>query len=609
MTTETYKQKYLNIKTLYKRISKNKDNPITSIKAPQNATEKDKLNAKGKKKELLNYLKNKLTETKDNFTNYKNYILKNEKKYQEFILSTNFRSDMQKIEKDLYSIPTLYCDSENINYDNLRYYIAILNELTNIIDMNKDGIVCDDTCKKNYGGNLTEIHTLIMQQLTRIDMIHSSKIISEDLNTNLQNAKTTTIEKSYKYISELLISNYIEKKTLNRIVNCDMMRSYYEKVLDLESKNLITRKINKYPYYADIMKNTISEISEPIYTHPIKKIPLIGFNYDYDNFVKTNIASGTYDRNPFANIYYHNPENMTHTFRYGTQNGCEQKHLQHLHQHIQKTVSEKKTQPILYLSLLDSSIKPSSLRKSLFKSKTKEYETVMEEIKTYQNLNDTFYLNASYNGLIGRSVDKKVKKINQSSLSKLIEHITKSSLNTTGMVDFIEKYLQKNFTSSSTVQMRQVCMIFISLIQIHLNTFTLAYHCKSGQDRTGLFYITQQCVHQTYVNSNLQEEFNKLNSGKDILDFIQKHFNYLLNANKDKKCNKERKKQYCGSRPIDHHIYVSYLITFLSTGLGGIKTSLCSKKYGILVENPIPYLILPLYLLYISVGASKHRGS
>jgi len=131
---------------------------------------------------------------------------------------------------------------------------------------------------------------------------------------------------------------------------------------------------------------------------------------------------------------------------------------------------------------------------------------------------------------------------------------------------------------------RYYTICFISLVHHLLSLkgidIVLLYHCKSGQDRTGTFYaINQMCNY--IIASNHDDIINKIKGSTTTADFITNvmkgSFNFM---------NPEIRKAS------KYALYVSYIITWISTGVPGIKWGLGSSHIGVGdTENKFSYMV------------------
>ena len=155
---------------------------------------------------------------------------------------------------------------------------------------------------------------------------------------------------------------------------------------------------------------------------------------------------------------------------------------------------------------------------------------------------------------------------------------------------------------------REICRYYIicflilvhNLLVLDGQNVHLLYHCKSGQDRTGTFYaINQMCLHIFFTKKNdILESINKLNSKSthmDILNLLINYFSFIDITNKEL---------------LEFNLYPSYLITWFSTGVPGLKWSLGKSEYTIIVENRFAYMITPtVNSAVLFEGKSAIRGS
>ena len=126
----------------------------------------------------------------------------------------------------------------------------------------------------------------------------------------------------------------------------------------------------------------------------------------------------------------------------------------------------------------------------------------------------------------------------------------------------------------------------------------LLYHCKSGQDRTGTLYAINQMVITIYLAN--KKMINSEMSNELTLDNIIKILIKYFDIN-----NVSIKNQ------LQRHLYMSYIITWASTGIPGIKWSLGSSKPLLgSVENKFAYLVTTdVNNARLFEGYSKYRGS
>jgi hypothetical protein len=151
---------------------------------------------------------------------------------------------------------------------------------------------------------------------------------------------------------------------------------------------------------------------------------------------------------------------------------------------------------------------------------------------------------------------------------------------------------------------RYYTICFISLLH---NIFSrsnvdvvLMYHCKSGQDRTGtLFAINQMCNH--VISTNFTEICDSIILTVDTsIDPKSAYSSWPENAQKDICMNLAFAnsvivrffKPECVEKISQLALVISYIITFYSTGIPGIKWGLGDKKFKQSVQNIHAYLLM-----------------
>jgi hypothetical protein len=251
-----------------------------------------------------------------------------------------------------------------------------------------------------------------------------------------------------------------------------------------------------------------------------------------------------------------------------------------------------------------------------------------------------------YNGIsifwiiYNNTQNKYIKKL----LINFLESVFKEEIKTNKNPDLLNK--NKEISVYGPDMQREICryymFCFISLVFLLLNEsattndeFILAYHCKSGQDRTGTFFAINQMCNMTYYKNKKEiiEKITEINNQQtdDNLKCVAFFDNILVRYFKPNspdnivKSKSEESKSNSESTPdiqksptvptenvkkLEFFLYIAFLITWLSTGIPGIKWSLNSKKKKLSFENRFAYLITRNYdIAKMFEGYSKLRGS
>lgn len=298
-------------------------------------------------------------------------------------------------------------------------------------------------------------------------------------------------------------------------------------------------------------------------------------------------------------------------------------------------------------------------------AKDKVSEGKMVDTESLEYLNDTsisffnMFINSNVNNTITTTLSASTSENIDKYLKRLTEWITNTSDDKYGSTKvLLIKFLNNIFAhdiktntnystykkSLSREEFRYYMFCFISIIHLYLNeispdTFVIAYHCKSGQDRTGTFYaINQMCNNVFYTKQILSKIKNIANITKAkmaesdseiaffdeilITYFAPKNDNISIvptvpkvssitsvsGINKLVKSDKSDKSDLVKFNNIDileYYLYHSFLITWLSTALPGIKWNLGAKT-----ENKFAYLITQnVYNAKMFEGFSQKRGS
>lgn len=121
---------------------------------------------------------------------------------------------------------------------------------------------------------------------------------------------------------------------------------------------------------------------------------------------------------------------------------------------------------------------------------------------------------------------------------------------------------------------RYIMFCYLSLLVFLLNHYfpdkriDLFYHCKSGQDRTGTFYVINQTVNEI-MDKKLKEITEKI-FYDGVVKTILEYFCPFYSERNEVNMNNFYKLTY-------KHLAISYLITWISTGIPGIKWNLGQK--------------------------------
>jgi len=150
----------------------------------------------------------------------------------------------------------------------------------------------------------------------------------------------------------------------------------------------------------------------------------------------------------------------------------------------------------------------------------------------------------------------------------------------------INAYGQEVNVSKEDCRLMMFCYLFVVLyllFQDLSSEYVLLYHCKSGQDRTGIVFAINQMINEImkkyYVktrNSNKKIDFKEDLQEMNFQDFYKKYFDTTTSVIKDEIYMLYAK-----------YLSFSYVITMTSTGFPGLKISL--KKN---TANNFPYLML-----------------
>ena len=316
------------------------------------------------------------------------------------------------------------------------------------------------------------------------------------------------------------------------------------------------------------------------------------------------------------------------SFRYGTPIKHDMRKQSEL---IKNYINKSPDSKAIVISLLDMC---TSIVCKIGK-KDKETAIIRSEIETFSPEPNIVYFNCSINSNVNRSYTGK-SSIDLTFINKLkgwidliksdILKIKAKKLFNTFLTDIVAFDLFNNQTPDlfknhphlntkiptlkhgeqlilrEGIRYYLICFLILihNLLILDGQNVKLLYHCKSGQDRTGTFYaINQMCLHVFFTKkTEILEDINKLDdttTHTDILNLLIKYFSYIDTNNKTL---------------FEFNLYPSYLITWFSTGVPGLKWSLGKTEKTILVENRFAYMITPNVISAVLLeGKSSIRGS
>lgn len=356
------------------------------------------------------------------------------------------------------------------------------------------------------------------------------------------------------------------------------------------------------------------------------------------------------------------------SFRYGTTLN-QDKAKQHaiVYNHLNGSPTPHQGKKILIISLLDTCLqvacKVGKTLTSDLNAKQKEMEIVKSEIEFYKDKpNVVFFhllLNAMVNNERSLTIDKseglrglisnptenamKIFEDRFESWIRNIPHVgiflskiykntfapemktndVPKNLNTILTENFADRLMLTNVNGANKQLVREFARYYVTcflcLIQNILSdtsNIILAYHCKSGMDRTGTFYAINQMVTSVY-NTNKYQIMRELKS----LATSQAANSYNCNLECERLFMTQVMRKYfdnvLNAELLQKHMYMAYLVTWLSTGIPGIKWSLGKSAMGFSLENGFSYLVsnnaniseLNTSNTKILEGLSSFRGS
>ena len=316
---------------------------------------------------------------------------------------------------------------------------------------------------------------------------------------------------------------------------------------------------------------------------------------------------------------------VVQTLRYGTplkKNSFEQCKM------ISKYLKEKSSRAII-ISLLDVCVGACKL---VAKDKVEETKIIISEIESYRTNQDVCFFNASINNNVNSgstsvlklpnsqvffkrlegwinelTLDSEIKKC----LIKYLNEIIKIDLSENKSPREIEKNISKDMVQTVSKQksikrelVRYYTLCFFCLLQnifIHFGKISiiLAYHCKSGQDRTG----TMCAINQT-CNYIFSTKFSEIKTKLENRDNINSNINFFRSIFET------------FFRPMNiisflqYNLYPSYVITWASTGIPGLKWQLGKTEFGVSIENKFAYILTEnVETALVLEGGSNLRGS
>lgn len=352
-------------------------------------------------------------------------------------------------------------------------------------------------------------------------------------------------------------------------------------------------------------------------------------------------------------VIYKREDKEIKSFRYGTPLG-QDKQRQHslVYNHLNGADVPDLSKKIIIISLLDTckqtacdiSRSAGNISKGLNKldDKIQEMGIIQSEIEYYKNKSNVVFFHVLINSMVNNEQSLTIEtnassdvltgtSLFRSRFSEWIRsisnfgnflatmfnnlfgeeirlNVTPQTLQNILNAEFRDRLTSFNVKGSIINVVRELAryysICFISLIQNLLSltkNITIAYHCKSGQDRTGTFYAINQMV--THIFNKRKEEILAdltILSGctgpeclKRFMLFMKKYFDNVNNV-----------------ELLRQHLFMAYVITWLSTGIGGIKWSLGKKEAFISIENKFSYLMTrnPEEAKYLE-GNSMYRGS
>ena len=276
---------------------------------------------------------------------------------------------------------------------------------------------------------------------------------------------------------------------------------------------------------------------------------------------------------------------------------------------------------------------------TIAKDKVSEGKMVDTESLEYLNDNSISFFNMFINSNVNNTITTTLSANTSENIDKYLNRLTEWISNTRDdkyapakvlLIKFLNNIFAHDIKTNTNYatykksltreEFRYYMFCFISIIHLYLNeispdTFVIAYHCKSGQDRTGTFYAINQMCNNVFYTKQILSAIKNIAKSKiadpEIAFFDEILINYFAPKNNNiipKNNNTIAESDLVKFNNIDlleYYLYHSFLITWLSTALPGIKWNLGSKT-----ENKFAYLITQDEKMAKMVeGYSQKRGS
>ena len=283
---------------------------------------------------------------------------------------------------------------------------------------------------------------------------------------------------------------------------------------------------------------------------------------------------------------------------------------------------------------------------TIAKDKVSEGKMVDTESLEYLNDNSISFFNMFINSNVNNTITTTLSANTSENIDKYLKRLTEWITNTSDdkygstkvlLIKFLNNIFAHDIKTNTNYatykkslnreEFRYYMFCFISIIHLYLNeispnTFVIAYHCKSGQDRTGTFYaINQMCNNVFYTKQILSAIMNIAKSkiaDPEIAFFDEILIKYFApkndnntnistvsGINKSIQLDKSDLVKFNNIDILEYYLYHSFLITWLSTGFPGLKWNLGAKT-----ENKFAYLITQnMYNAKMFEGYSQKRGS
>jgi len=570
------------------------------------------------------------------------------------------------------------------NYE-LKYYkyLAKYNQLKAEIEQIKynDGgssVVNDlgKQCIKTHGDKISEQFQNIFNTTFDPDYISKYiKLLKRASSIDTTSTTSTNPVNMNKFALQNFVKKYITDKKTPYNLAVEQMKTL------LTKKKLLTKKYDKkcFGYLAnEFVDKTYTAINDPmlfefdgpndsrikltpksiklIKSTKLNEMPEI--SNSVNGFAQGTVTLFKSETAPIlVNMYdvvFSIENTQVRSFRYGTPivKEIENKDQCSLIKNYFRNYSNRSKKVIL-ISLLDTCNFFGC--STIAKDKVSEGKMVDIESLEYLNDNSISFFNMFINSNVNNTITTTLSANTSENIDKYLNRLTEWITNTRDdkyapakvlLIKFLNNIFAHDIKTNtnyatyknlllSREEFRYYMFCFISIIHLYLNeispdTFVVAYHCKSGQDRTGTFYAINQMCNNVFYTKQILSKITNIAKAKiadpEIAFFDEILIKYfapknnntnisivptvssiipVYGINKTIESVKSDLVKFNNIDLLEYYLYHSFLITWLSTGFAGIKWNLDSKT-----ENKFAYLITQnMSNAKMFEGYSQKRGS